>query len=72
MTQHLFGAIFVFAVFGAHLLFHIFGTIGVLYGFVHSNKVHGQKWWKVLGILIWSIISLIAMFDGAKELLACH
>jgi hypothetical protein len=68
----MFGALFIFVVFAAHLLFHIFGTVGVVYGFLHSNKVHGQKWWKVLAIVVWSLISIVAMFDGFKEIIACH
>lgn len=56
----------------AHFLFHIGGSVGVILGLIHWNNVHKQSLWKVVATLIWTAISLIALFSSISEHQQCH
>jgi hypothetical protein len=64
--------VFVMAVIVCHFLFHLFGLFGVIWGIWHSDRVHGHKRWKVVLGLVWTLISILAMMDGIKEVVSCH
>lgn len=57
------------AVWVAHILFHLVGTFGVMWGLVHSYKVHKPSSWKITATVFWAFISVAILIGSWEELL---
>lgn len=53
-----------------HLLFHVVGSVGVAIGLIHSHRVHKARWWKLLGAVLWVVISIFVIWHGRHEFFA--
>ena len=47
-----------------HFSSHLLGALGVLFGLIHSNEVHGRKPWKLVLMVMWTLFSIIAMYGS--------
>lgn len=54
-----------------HTIFHVASAIGVFVGIIHSNEVHGRRWWKIIAAIFWALVSVLVLVGSLGEHHGC-